>query len=266
MLQFSFGRTWRVVRWEAITTWKQWFRIYAGSTICAFLFYEMMLMFVRKSTDTFALEAQYYSLAVCSLLAVVLMITASGAFICSGMKTKQQRLTFLMLPASTLEKFTANYLLSLLGIAAIAVAAVVSADLLRFALDKIIGPAGNWSVVKTIFELANADIYDAYTEGHSWLICAFCLSCIAAAHAFFCIGGTLFRRFQVMSTVALSIVFWFVLACFAADFPPGAQDAEGWAFLQIMTVWNFIMGAVYLCVAYWLFSRKGVICNRFIEI
>lgn len=136
---FSFRRVWLLMRWDFGTNWKA----YAWRYLClylAFLALMMIIVFAFKLEPTDSLTVQ--TLSVVSVLAFILLSFRSARLVMERMITKEGCTTFLMLPASNLEKFVwraffASVFYLLMGIVAYALA-----DLTCYSLCLLSGKGG----------------------------------------------------------------------------------------------------------------------------
>lgn len=122
---FSLRRVWMLMRWDFGTNWK----VYAWRYFClylAFLALMVMIVFAFARHEP-AAPHNVQALSIVSVLVFMLLSFRSARLVMERTITKEGRTTFLMLPASNLEKFVwraffASIFYLLMGIVAYALA------------------------------------------------------------------------------------------------------------------------------------------------
>ena len=135
---FSLSRLWMLIRWDFGTNWKVYTWRYLGLYL-AFLALMMIALGISDSVTPNIRNIIQSSSMVC-VLAFVLLSFRSASLVMERMITKEGWTTFLMLPASKVEKFVwraffASVFYLLMGIVAFALADLTF-YLLCLALDK----------------------------------------------------------------------------------------------------------------------------------
>ena len=132
-------------------------------------------------------------IGVISAISVVL----SGAMIISDLKTKQQRIDELALPATNLEKFVARVIGSTLLAVVILVVAFFVADLLQMLINMLLHKGTFASITvavkDTIMKLEELDTLDVKKE-RSMLVSISMVMTLFATNAYYILGGMLFRK------------------------------------------------------------------------
>lgn len=160
-------------------------------------------------------------------LILILSVVFSGIVASSvtfGLKTKQQRSLYMMLPASGNEKFWSRVLLATVWGYVVSALAVCVADVLQMLLSWIFsGTAG--SVVAAIcrsMDLSNIPFCDveAFSPVANGIIATlFTLSTAAWGFSAYILGGFLFRKVPFVMTTISWIVFWIVVCSVCAIIP-----------------------------------------------
>ncbi|WP_232220019.1 hypothetical protein [Prevotella falsenii] len=187
-------------------------------------FLELMLVFTFLSVfacNPFKLEAlsnEAYQLAFLNISGLfgiisVIYIVLGGSMIISDLKTKQQKIDELLLPASNLEKFVARAIGSTLLVVVILVVAFFVADLLQMLINMLLhkGTFASMTVMAkdTIMKTRNFDITPYMGESGMSISMTMTLL-ILTPNAFYILGGMLFRKSAWLKTslalVLLSII------------------------------------------------------------
>ena len=177
---------------------KEYFRMFLG----------LMLAFTLccvSACNPFHLEAlsdETYKLAFLKISGFIGVISAisivlSGAMIISDLKTKQQRIDELALPATNLEKFVARVIGSTLLAVVILVVAFFVADLLQMLINMLLHKGTFASITvavkDTIMKLEELDTLDVKKE-RSMLVSISMVMTLFATNAYYILGGMLFRK------------------------------------------------------------------------
>lgn len=118
---------------------KEYFNIFLAIT----LFVALMCIFACNPFSGEAKETLEYAYSFFQVMDsiyafAVVFITVNGANIIRDLKTKQQRIDELVLPATNLEKFTARVLASTVLILIIIVAGIMVADVLQMLINMLL--------------------------------------------------------------------------------------------------------------------------------
>lgn len=155
---FDFGRFAAVVRWDLTSCWRRRFSMFAGFTLLMFVAF----MFTTDSggrwwSGDHAANAKHF---------LMVMVAIGSGLWNIELRTKQQRTTLFMLPATPLEKFNARLLHYTLGVLVICVAAVAAADVLHYLSCLALGWAdGQHSMFVAFVERVAADCRDTFVHG-----------------------------------------------------------------------------------------------------
>lgn len=177
---------------------KEYFRMFLGLML-AFTFFSVL------ACNPFKLEAlsdETYKLAFLKISGLIGVISAiyvvlSGAMIISDLKTKQQRIDELALPATNLEKFVARAIGSTLLAVVILVVAFFVADLLQMLINMLLHKGTFASITvavkDTIMKLEELDTLDVKKE-RSMLVSISMVMTLFATNSYYILGGMLFRK------------------------------------------------------------------------
>ena len=139
----------------------------------------------------------------------VVFITVNGANIIRDLKTKQQRIDELVLPATNLEKFTARVLASTVLVLILVAAGIVAGDILQMLINMLLhkGTFGSISLyaTKQMYSMMQTSILAIENVLHKPIRFMFLLTLISG-NAFYLLGGMLFRKTAWLKTTLAVIV------------------------------------------------------------
>lgn len=195
-------------------------------------------------------------------IAYFVWVIICGAWFCPNIKTKQQRITAKMLPATDLEKFlshAASLALQLIGMCLI----FCIADLIRMALFAILGLDWiQWGFpiffdnITTYMHFLGDKSPVNYMAGVVWLLWA---------QSLYALGSMLFNRYSGIIISVIHVILFVALIRFIATANEMAlltKDVMIYIVLvtfTILTIFNWIM-------AYRLYSRMQVVNNKLINL
>ena len=139
----------------------------------------------------------------------VVLIIVNGANIIRDLKTKQQRIDELVLPATNLEKFTARVLASTVLVLILAAAGIVAGDILQMLINMLLhkGTFGSISLyaTKQMYSMMETNILAIENVAHKPIRFMFVLTLISS-NAFYLLGGMVFRKTAWLKTTLAVIV------------------------------------------------------------
>ena len=214
---------------------------------------------------------------------VVFFIAAASIF--QNMKSKGQRIIFLTLPASNLEKYLARMTCVTIIAAMMLAIAVVVSDFIQFIFSIFMTPGHHASELLALLNFAAARIddfaeIDVCPMNHiipdKYLLVLFFGSLAIWTHSFLVLGGSFFRK----NPTLLSIIFLIVIIAFGgyicnffAHINCGGDEL--WehllnvyhcAFLLATSIVILIISAFNYWASYKIFTRMQVICNKWLNI
>ena len=194
---------------------QEYFRMFLGLML-VFTFFSVL------ACNPFKLEAlsdEDYKLAFLKISGFIGVISAiyvvlSGAMIISDLKTKQQRIDELALPATNLEKFVARAIGSTLLAVVILVVAFFVADLLQMLINMLLHKGTFASITvavkDTIMKLEELDTLDVKKE-RSMLVSISMVMTLFATNAYYILGGMLFRKTAWLKTSLALIILGIII-------------------------------------------------------
>jgi hypothetical protein len=197
-------------------------------------------------------------------------LVISGGAIVGNMKTKQQRISYMMLPGSTLEKFAANYLMVTVGSILLLAVGIVAADVSQWLLNSAIDRTVSNSYIIDALWHSNSNLVikgDRMTLGEAILILYFW------GHSLYMVGGALIRKHACLVTTAiifavttcLSIVaVWIVEKLSEYGYAVYFYDS---ALTNILTDLGFFVVILFnYYLSYRIMGRIQVINNKWINL
>lgn len=275
MKNFDMNRFGRTLKWSALMTKKEALTNLASMTFAFAVLAVVQVMSSRNVPDMVVAD-NFNNFTSFALFVFLIICFIGGCWIFSNMKTKEQRITFKMLPATDLEKFVVRALYATVVWWLMAFVAFCLADLFRMLVSLVAGVSIKGSAVPLFFSMisANTDVNintlnsgdvafaaAIYTMANAWAFWA---------HSLYILGGTLFRRRQfVLTTLAHSIiglVFTPMLIHFVDSSDSLAlRDslvAIVWTAAAVFAVW----GLLDWWLSYRIFRRMQVINNKWLNI
>lgn len=257
---------------------QEYFRMFLGLML-VFTFFSVL------ACNPFKLEAlsdETYKLAflkISGFIGVfsVIYVVLSGAMIISDLKTKQQRIDELALPATNLEKFVARVIGSTLLAVVILVVAFFVADLLQMLINMLLHKGTFASITvavkDTIMKLEELDTLDVKKE-RSMLVSISMVMMLFATNAYYILGGMLFRKSAWLKAslafVLLTIIVFSLFVGYAYlvyKYTDYVVYIPEWASNSWFSVtFNIVQIAVCYYLAYRIYCRLQAINTRWLNI
>ena len=187
-------------------------------------------------------------------IAMFLFFLAVASSLFRKEQKKAKRTTYLTLPATNLEKFLSRwvYMLTL---------SVVGGFLTFFVADAI-HMAWLWLTDKPVIA-ATTYFLKAFPQTsnsvphETWLNVLFRYSVLVAAHAFFLLGGILFRKYQTVATALVGSMLF--------DQPYMRGIPYAW-YYSCLSVFMVALTCVFTVLAYRLFCRWQIATYHFVNL
>ena len=200
MIDFNIHRFRNVAEWSLINSKgaliKKFFGIY-------FILFFFMMFFSRVSGN----DGNVVPVLI-SVMGSIFLVVSGGAIV-GNMKTKQQRISYMMLPGSILEKFAVNYLMVTIGSILLLLIGIVAADVSQWLLNSAIDRTVSNSYIIDALWHSNSNLVikgDRMTLGEAILILYFW------GHSLYMVGGVLIRKHACLITTA---IIFAVSTCFS---------------------------------------------------
>lgn len=165
--------------------------------------------FSGEAKETLEYAYSFFQVVGSIYVFAVVLIIVNGANIIRDLKTKQQRIDELVLPATNLEKFTARVLASTVLVLILAAAGIVAGDILQMLINMLLhkGTFGSISLyaTKQMYSMMETSILAIENVAHKPIRFMFVLTLIPS-NAFYLLGGMLFRKTAWLKTTLAVIV------------------------------------------------------------
>lgn len=208
MENFNITRFGQALKCHFLVSRKSWIRIFGIYTLVLFF---ANLFFTRVAGWSYSKMEEFYqgeklvteythlvykTTGFCMVFFCFAMLFGAS-YLFSQMKDTRKRSAYLLWPVSNGEKYIISLLHSIILMAVITVVSIIAADALRVLIDAITGRVIVWSVPLYI---------DFFSSGLDWQSVLMLITWMFYIHSLFIVGGTLFRRFQFLSTSAVILI------------------------------------------------------------
>ena len=279
---FDIHRFWNLVKWDAMTNKKFYIRMGIGLMVAwAFIF--CLNTWVGNSRMELGTDGYLAYLADMVVFMEFVAIMAAASYMFYNMSTKEQRILFLMQPASNLEKYLARLLSLTVGVFIITNISIIAADIIHQLFCLAIGSELRGSVFMHL-----PGIYeDAYAKpGHfltlnmtvlhmPWIMEEYtALLFIASIHSFYTFCGSLFRRNAWLLAICSHFVLTFVGAIVVFKVGEWGMfdliESNPETGIKVLFYTVFVIATLLTATLYWLsykiFTRMQVINNKWFNL
>lgn len=281
---FDKNRFWTLLKWDVLMNKKFYLQMGIGLMV-ALSFIFCLNTWVGDSKIAWGNDYYLAHLADMVVFVEFVVMMAAASYMFYNMTTKQQRILFLMHPASNLEKYLARFVSMTVGVLIVSNIAIIAADLIHQVFCLIIGSDVRGSVVMHLpglYDDPNAQpsrLFNFNINGNAfsmpWLVQEYAaLIVIMSIHAFYMLCGSLFRR----NAWLLAICSHFLLTFLGALVLYKIAD---WGLLELVTIESeaalkaliylaIILGTIFTATLYWLsykiFTRMQVVQNKWLNL
>ena len=291
---FSFSRLGLVMKRDLMENWKTNLWIFVGVFAAYLIAY---LVSMSKFDEILYLERvptfDQYSKSHWSVFAFIAisLLFYFAAHTMNNMKTRESRLAYLMLPATSLEKFVARALYVTIGVVVCVFVASLLADVAHFAFIPFFDNfpkelhvsvwASAWSgIFETISPFGKSMAYYASVEGEVFYRSQFWqfawgYSAVLWFHSLFILGGNYFTKYPFVKTCGIMILSLIVLGYILSHLDISdfngienfVEQNEQWLtekFVEaFMTLVTFCFTVLNWWLSYKLFTRQQVVKPKF---
>ncbi|MBO5187128.1 MAG: hypothetical protein J6B91_08795 [Prevotella sp.] len=279
MKNIDLNRLWLTIKWDTVTNWKHARRMTLSITFGLALFFiaNVMGAYGHDSNPAYAVS-ELNMMGATTVGMMSLFLSAFTSLILTTLRTKQQRISFLMQPASNMEKFISRVLYSTVGAFAIIIVGLFLADMLRALLDLMLNQRYIGSVTIEVFKTLYNIVTDAYapcrvagSTVQAPLIYLMMVLWLILGYTTFILGGTFFRRQPWLCTVGVMVViiyltvFAFITFADMQSVKTFFENLENVSPTAVIIVLDIILAAAIafeLWASYKLFCRMQVINNK----
>ena len=269
---FDTNRFMNLLKYEIFTESKGFARGAIGLTIGLAFFFMTKLYFKRGLLQ----EIPIYSiLADVALFVGFVLMMVAGCSIFKNLLSKQNRITFLSLPASNLEKYISRFIWVNVGYAIMFVIAVIFADLLLALFSLMLGLGVHGSVTVTLF----AELFESKTVLYSRILNPGYFSVMVCTIMLFMqsswtLLGTLFRKNAWLWTLCIQVFLgtsWAMAISSSDSFLSQLWLSFHSTLGHDLFFWiHVILGLAASALMYWgsyrIFCRMQVINNKWLNV
>ena len=275
MTNFNIQRFGRTLKWSAVMTRKE---VLANAAMMFFAMFFPFIVQMLTSYDQPILQAVVNldaAMRVCIFIYFVVSMIG-GSWLFNNMKTKEQRITFKMLPATDLEKYVARALYATVVWWLMGLAAFCLADVLRMFISLIAGIGVVKSTIPDFFaeyfgSSVNSSFYAEY--GCTTFYVALLAMLYAWGfwvHSLYILGGAFFRRHQFVLTSLVHLVLIMVFTPLLVHFVKTVDNAffNNW---KLVLAWSgavvfAALGVLDWWLSYKIFRRMQVVNNKWVNL
>lgn len=261
----------QVVRWELLLSKRQ-------IVTMALVFFGMVVI---PQLLALILKPGYSSTAY--IMGIICAITLScylvfgSANIFGSLKSRQQRINNFMLPASSLEKFIARYLILIIAMPLAAVAGFLSGDIVQWLVSRMVSSnAAEWATGSFISQVGGENGFLQFTSSINGTVAGTAALVVGALsqHALFLFFGSIFHKHPVvmafLAWIGLGIALTVVgaLAAYAlSNFLSGEYTVIIYDYWW--QVLYYVVNIALIIFCYWFayrrYTRLQVINNQWIN-
>lgn len=233
--------------------------------------------FSGEAKETLEYAYSFFQVVGSIYVFAVVLIIVNGANIIRDLKTKQQRIDELVLPATNLEKFTARVLASTVLVLILAAAGIVAGDILQMLINMLLhkGTFGSISLyaTKQMYSMMETNILAIENVAHKPIRFMFVLTLISS-NAFYLLGGMLFRKTAWLKTTLAVIVISIALFSMFVGYAYVVYGYTNYVFYMpewMQESWfNITLLIVQTCACYYfayrIYCRLQAINTRWLNI
>ena len=274
---FDTNRFMNLLKYEIFTESKGFARGAIGLTVGLAFYFMANLYFERGllMETPLAFMNLYSNLAGVALFVGFALMMVAGCSIFKNLLSKQNRITFLSLPASNLEKYISRFIWVNVGYAIMFVIAVIFADLILALFSLMLGLGVHGSVTTTLF----AELFESKTILYSRILNPGYFSVMVCTIMLFMqsswtLLGTLFRKNAWLWTLCIQVFLgtsW-AMAISSSD----SFLSQLWLsfhstlghdlFFWIHVIFGLAASALMYWGSYRIFCRMQVINNKWLNV
>lgn len=269
MKQFSFFRYAMILRWDVVNSWRKMLNITLIMATALFLM-EYALLPKPFYGDIDPIETHMYE-ACFSLVAMAMsfMLLFGSTSILLDMRTKQERISVLMLPGTNLEKFLSKLTRSLVLFFLMTIVAFVVADLARMLIGALFHRVTSDSMIPYFWNGIWSEWLNFHTHSQAEAA-VLMISIWLVSLSIGTLGGVIFNRnpfvMTGISVFAISIFLGIIVSSISLehweDIANILQNPSGWPFVAF----NLVVFALLMYLSYRLFCRIQAVNNKFLNL
>lgn len=274
---FDINRFYNLMRYEVLSESKNFLRGLLGLTMGLTFYFCLIYYAVKDSPSPEKFQNIYLQCENAAYFAFFCVMFVAGCMIFKNMLTKQQRISFMALPASNLEKFIARFLWTNVGYLLMVILSTIFADILLALFSLCLGEGVHGSVTFAICER----LFDGHgcmrISGNrlpGFYFYLWMTTVVFFLQSSWTFIGTLFRKNAWLWAICLEVLFGSVFVVLLdsepfwfTSFYSSLYDAIG---VRWMVLSHSVLGLAASALLYWgsykLFVRMQVINNKWVNI
>lgn len=267
MKTFDIKRFAQLCKWSAYTYRKEYLTTIMMMTVMYFIVLAAKTTMYVSYDEQYILCTEFAVKGCITIMSIILLV--SGGYIFNNMKTKQQRLMYKLMPASNLEKFLARYIYVTLFWAVGCVMAFCIADVLRTLLSLATGHGVNIMATPYFFKALVNNLSEINLSDKHFILST---EIYVLTHSIYLLGGTFFRRRQIVLT-AITLILVIILLSWTVSLFITEVDIEYMFNAKKHNDISYIIMSIlpiFIVTNYWLsfyiFKKMQVINNKWINI
>lgn len=197
-----------------------------------------------------------------SVIGLYIYMLATASTLYWREQKKAKRSAWLMLPATNMEKFLSRWVYLFV---------VSLGGLLMFFVADAIHMAWLWMTDKPVIAATTYFLFhfpqtSSIGPHATWLNVLWAYSFFVSIHAFFLLGGILFRKFQPIVTALIGIVLFLVYVHFTNYDQPYMRDIPYAWYCLCQSVFFIALACLFTVLAYRLFCRWQLATRNFVNL
>ncbi len=263
MEKFNISRFGRTLRWTIQDSKKELI------SIISIMFFVYLAIFAI-SIIAASKDLKGYMMA--CLFAYTVLISIAGCWIFNNMKTKEERIAFMMLPATDLEKYLSRYLYVTVFWIIGGIAAFIAADFLGTLIRYLLGYGSLFEGTRTIVRLCFHETIQIGSLRFEGPLLVLTIASTVFGHSFNIFGGTIFRRRQLIltwvlqSAISMPVSWILALSFHTVDFEYVIGKVLTPGGMYIGSAVYIVLTALMYVLSYKIFRRMQVISNKWINV
>lgn len=272
---FSLYRFGRLTRWNIFANWKKWFKFFMTITIMFCLFFCIRTYNARFFEQEAGLTPPEFDGIEGFIVAVtfVLWTLVAPSSMFNTLRTKQQRIEYLTLPATNLERYTSLFVVTNLAILATTVGGTVLADIVRLVFKAAIGDFNtSLLTVDIIRNLFSGDFSICDIEGCDDLLfvnmMVACV-CLGLLYVYTCylLGSALFRKANfILTSIVLLVIMPIMLHLIPLELDSLVEYQDRYVITSIAMAVLFLLSVFNVWASYKIFTRMQVVNNKWVNL
>lgn len=268
MKNFNINRFGRTMLWNLKTS-KNEFLTIMTTLASTFLSIQLFAMLFSWGRPAAVVSESIDGTGQLTLGVLAVFCLNAGCWMFNNMKTKAQRIGFKMLPATDLEKFLTRFIYVSVFLVIGSFVAFIVADVVRMLVCLLFYGDTLCSTIPFLFENIHPQV-NLNTLNDAWAERVLAFAILLFFNAFAVLGGTFFRRRQViltcLSAILLVILLMTVLVKIHDNIEFSIGDDEIAPSAWVVSVILVALSATMYRLSYWLFRRMQVINNKWLNV